>query len=211
MYEIVTKQELYAKLETCETIVVCDDHYLTNDMREIFPKLYIKPLTLVRAGQFGDALYVVTSEQNIREDVNTLLVKEEVAEMEVDEETKDFLDGINLEPTQIDSTEPEETEFPETETIEEIEEPCKPYEDMEFDSMSELASALTTEMQVVARTDLIEELREERPDVSISPIEKGSISLTGGMVVLLRIRSKICRKEARKIYPPTATLFTVYC
>lgn len=215
MFETVNKTELLTKLETCETIIVCDDHYLTNEIREAFPNLYIKPMFLVKEGQFPNALYVVTSEQNIRENVQTYLVKEEADSIEVDADTADFLDSINFDSTQIEPTEPEETEFPAEELIEEIEdteeEPQKPYEDMEFNSMSELVSALTPDMQIVAKADMISALREKRPDVSINPIEKGGISLTGGMVVLLRIRSKICRKEARKIYPPTATLYTIYC
>lgn len=204
MFKTVSKDELFTGLETCNSVIVCDDHYLTEEIRTAFPKLYVKPLSLVREGQLLNATYIITSENNLREGVDSYLVHEEVVEPEVTQEVAEFLDSIDFDTQTIEVTEPDETQSTVTE-------PVKEYEDMEFSSVSDLASALLPEMKVVARADLIESLREKRPDVAIAPIEKGSISLTEGMVVLLRLRSKLCRKDARKIYPPTATLYTVYC
>lgn len=204
MYKTVGKDELFAGLENCNTVIVCDDHYLTEEIRSSFPKLYVKPLSLVREGQLLNATYIITTECNLREGVDCYLVHEDIVEPEIEEEVAEFLDSIDFDAQTIEVTESGETQSTVTE-------PVKEYEDMEFSSINDLASALLPEMNVVARADMIETLREKRPDVSISPIEKGSISLTEGMVVLLRLRNKICRKDARKIYPPTATLYTVYC
>lgn len=204
MMETICKQELFDRLAECNTIVVCDDYYLTEDLRKEFPTLYVKAFSLVREGQFPNAIYAITNEQNVRPDVLTYLIREEMVEETLDDEVTEFLDSIDFDTTEIVETESVETEFP-------VEEPIKEYEDMEFKTIDDMMLALTPSMRIAARADMVTSLREKRPDVSISPIEKGGISFTEGMVVLLRLRSKLGRKEARKVYPPTATLYTVYC
>lgn len=208
MLETICKQELFTRLVDCKTIIVCDDYYLTEDLRKEFPALYVKAFSLVREGQFPDALYVLINEQNVRPGVLTYLIREDVVENHLDEVSVEFLDSIDFDATEIVESEIVETESPIEDTVKE---PCKVYEDMEFENLNDMVSALTPEMKVIARADMVKALREKRPDVSISPMEKGGISLTEGMVVLLRLRSKISRKEVRKVYPPTATLYTVYC
>jgi len=213
MLETITKQDLFKKLSGCANIVVCDDFYLINELREVFPSLYVKPLSLVKEGQLSSALYVLMSASNFRNNTSAYLLDETPTEEIVDACTAEFLDNIDLDSTEIDTTEVVETEFRMEEPIEEIEsvEVCNRYADKEFDSLSALADALSPDMQIVAKADMIEEVRSRRPDVSVSPIDKGGISFTEGSIVLLRIRSKLYKREVRKVYPPTATLYTVFC
>lgn len=87
--------------------------------------------------------------------------------------------------------------------------PVKPYDDQDFASMSAMFAVLTRDMDIVASKDIIAKLAKERPDIRAREIHKGGIATTGGMVVLLSANSNLYKREARRIYPSDATLFTV--
>lgn len=269
MYDVICKNDVIEMLKTCTSIIVCDDAQLTEEIRQEFPDLYVKPLAMTKASVFPNATYILTYaenadnviselpnghvslvkeiesselldnfldsidfEQNVEEAVETEVSSDAVGitESELDsliesvaiqeEQKPDLAEEEEPEMVVIEETEDlpvEETQSPTVEAVAEsleeewAEEPNKLYEDREFDTIAALLSVLTPDMRIIAKEDMALRVQEARPDVTVDKMETGGISHTGGAIVLLRSRSKVYRREARKIYPPTATLFTVTC